>query len=296
MTDLPNSAPDPELAALVRHDVPPEEPMAPSAGPTAEPGIDAVPVVPVAAAVTYGETPARPRRRRSLAFRFGVSLVVGFLFAIGIGAGALYAWGQQYEGRILPNVRVGSTELGTLTREQAGAAIANAYGSLTTGQITLNGPDGKTTTISYADIGRGPNTSGLVDAAFAAGRQGEVLGGLIGAPRVAIRGVTIDSAVAYDHAKLAAAVETFSATIDQSPANASVSAGQSGTFSASPAREGRVVDKAALLSTLDQQLSALDAPASIAMAVPVVSETPAVTTASARPSWRPRIAWPPPWS
>ncbi|HTG41851.1 MAG TPA: hypothetical protein VK697_09600, partial [Methylomirabilota bacterium] len=127
--------------------------------PTYENGVDAVPVLPLAAAVTDGEPTARPRRRRSLALRFGVSFVLGVLLVVGAGVGVLYAWGQQYDGRVLPGVRVGSTELGGLTREQAAAEIANAYGSLATGQITLTGPDGRKTTISYADVGRGPDTS-----------------------------------------------------------------------------------------------------------------------------------------
>ena len=176
--------------------------------PTSEPDVDAVPVLPLAAAVTEVEPPARPRRRRSLALRFGVSFVLGFLLAIGIGAGVLYAWDQQYDGRVLPGVRVGSTELGGLTREQAGAAIATAYASLGDGQIELTGPDGQTTTVSYADVGRGPDTSALLDAAFAAGRQGDPLATLIGGPLVAIHGVTLDPAVAYDRDKLAAAVDT----------------------------------------------------------------------------------------
>ncbi|HLO35050.1 MAG TPA: VanW family protein, partial [Candidatus Deferrimicrobium sp.] len=225
--------------------------------------------------------PARPRRRRSLALRFGVSFALGFLLALGIGAGGLYAWGHQYDGRVLPGVRVGSTELGGLTREQAEAKIANAYGWLGTGQITLTGPDGQMTTISYADVGRGPDTSALLDVALAAGRHGEPLANLIGAPRAAIHGVTLDSAVAYDRDKLAAAVETLATTIDQTPADASVSGGQGGTFSVSPSKGGRAVDKAALLTALDQQLAALGTPASITMAVPVVSLAPAVATASA---------------
>ena len=93
--------------------------------------------------------------------------------------------------------------------------------------------------------------------------------------------MTIDSGVAYDHDKLAAAVDALATTIDQAPVNASVSAGLGGTFSASPAKGGRAVDKAALLTALDQQLAALGTPASITMAVPVVSLAPAVTTASA---------------
>ncbi|HZC32899.1 MAG TPA: VanW family protein [Candidatus Bathyarchaeia archaeon] len=249
--------------------------------PASEPGVDAVPDVPVAAAVTEDEPAAAPRRRRSLAFRFGASFVLGFLLAAGIGVGVLYAYGQQYDGRILPGVRVGSTELGGLTREQAEAKIANAYGSLATGQIRLTGPDGQMTTISFADVGRGPDTSALLDAAFAAGRQGGPLASLIGETRAAIHGVTLDSAVAYDRDKLAAAVATLATTIDQTPVDASVSSGQGGTFSATLAKDGRAVDKAALQTALDRQLATLGTPASITMAVPVVPLAPAVATASA---------------
>jgi len=147
-TAIETPAGDPELAALVRRDARPDEtdpPVAveepaqasegaaagdatPDAGAEAtpdpgadatDPAIDAVPVLPLAAAVTDVEPSARPRRRRSLALRFGVALVLGFLLAAGIGTGVLYAWGQQYDGRVLPGVRIGSTVLGGLTREQA---------------------------------------------------------------------------------------------------------------------------------------------------------------------------------
>ena len=270
MTDLPNAAAGPAAYAST-----------PDIETTSEPGVDAVPVLPVAAATTDGETLALPRRRRSLALRFGASFVLGFLLAAGIGAGVLYAWGEQYDGRVLPGVRVGATDLGGLTREQAGAKIANAYGSLATGQITLTGPDGRTTTISYADVGRGPDTSALVDGALAAGRPGGPLANLIGAPRAAIHGVTLDSAVAYDRDKLAAAVKTLATTIDRSPADASVSAGQGGTFNVSPANNGYAVDKSTLETALDRQLAALGTPESITMAVPLVTLEPAVATASA---------------
>jgi vancomycin resistance protein YoaR len=300
---------NPELAALVRPRVPadgdaslaataaaaestspdsdepapgePTDAAAVNTSPISEPGIDPVPVLPVAAAVTDGKPSARPRRRRSLALRFGVSFLLGLLLAVGIGVGALYAWGSQYDGRVLPGVRVGSTALGGLTREQAEAAITHAYGSLTNGEITLTGPDGHTTTVSYADLGRGPNTAAVLDAAFAAGRQGEPLANLISAPQAAIHGVTIDSAVAYDRDKLATVIETLAATIDQTPVDAAVSAGPGGTFSFSAAKDGRAVDQAALLTALDQQLAALGTPPSITMAVPVGTLTPTVATASA---------------
>jgi vancomycin resistance protein YoaR len=230
-------------------------------------------------AALESEPPAH--RSRRLLPRFVVAFFLGLIAVLAVGFGALYAWGQQYDGRVLPGVRVGSTELGGLTREQAAAELANAYGSLATGQITLTGPDGRMTTISYADVGRGPDTTALLDAALAVGRQGGPLASLIGAPRAAIHGVTLESAVAYDRGKLAAAVETLATTIDQTAADASVSVGQGGTFSVSPAKDGRAVDKATLQTTLDRQLAALGTPPSISMAVPVVSLPPAVATASA---------------
>jgi vancomycin resistance protein YoaR len=245
------------------------------------PGVDPVPVQPVAGVVSHDGPPARPGRRKSLALRFGVAFLLGILLALGIGAGALYAWGQQYEGRILPGVYVGSTDVGGLNREQAAAAIANAYASLGTGQVTITGPDGHQTTVNYADIGRGADTALLVEAALAAGRQGDFLANLISAPEVAIHGVTLDSVVAYDREKLVAAVEALDATIDEAPVDAFVSAGSNGTFSVSPAKDGRAVDEPALLATLDQQLSTLNTPSSITVDVPIDVLAPTVTTASA---------------
>ncbi|OGO59140.1 MAG: hypothetical protein A2V85_07185, partial [Chloroflexi bacterium RBG_16_72_14] len=284
MTDLTNTAADRAAdASTPDGETPAGDPE------LATPADDSAPAAPAAddtaqaseAGPAVGEPTARPRRRRSLALRFGVSFVLGLLLAAGIGAGALYAWGQLYDGRVLPGVRVGSTELGGLTREQAKAEIANAFGWLGTGQIELTGPDGQVTRISYADVGRAPDTTALLDAALAAGRQGQPLANLIGAPRAAIHGVTLDSAVVYDRDRLAAAVDTLATTIDQAPADASVSAGQGGTFSVSPAKDGRAVDKAALLTALDQQLASFGTAIVIDAGVPIVSLAPAVATASA---------------
>jgi vancomycin resistance protein YoaR len=249
--------------------------------PPSEPSVELEPVLPAAAATTHVEPAPKPRRRRSLALRFVVSFVLGFALALGIGTGVLYAWTQQYDGRVLPGVRIGGTDLGGLTRDQAQAEIARAYGSLGAGQITLKGPEGHTTIISYADVGRGPDTAALLDAALAEGRQGGPLANLIRAPRAAIHGVTLDSLVTYDRDKLTAAVEDLAATIDRAPANAYVSADARWIRTVSPATEGRAVDKAALLTALESQLARLETPASITIDVPLVSLAPTVTTASA---------------
>jgi vancomycin resistance protein YoaR len=224
---------------------------------------------------------AAPRRGRSLALRFGAAFVFGALLAGGVGVGALYTWGHQYDGRILPGVRIGTTDLGGLTRAEAEAKIASGYGWLGTGQITLTGPDGATATISYSDLHRRLDTSALLDAAMAAGHESEPLADLLSAPRAAIRGVTVDAAVAYDREELAKAIRVLALTIDRAPADATVSAGPAGTFRVTPSTIGRTVDQPALLATLDEQLTSQGTSASIATAVPVLSVAPALATTAA---------------
>ena len=300
MTDLPDPAPpsapaepqpgpaglvagDPELAALVRATAnAPTEP-APTGGAAPAAGVPDAPTLAQAAVSSPTGVVARPvaaPRHRGLALRFAFSFLVGVLLVVGVGGGALFAWGQQYDGRILPGVRVGTMDLSGLTREQAQAAIASAYASLGAGKIVLNDPAGQVT-ITYAEIARGPDTAAILNAALAAGRQGEPLADLIGAPQAALRGVTVPTAVTYDRAKLAAAVDALDATIDQPAVDASVVAAPDGTYSVVPATTGRTVDKAALLTSLDQQLTALGTPASITLDVPVVSVAPVVQTAAA---------------
>src|SRR4029079_6510191 len=105
MTDVPNSTPDdltpagdPELAALVRQDAPPDAADPSLAAVAADPELaalvrsdvpwddagsvfDTAPFLPLAADF---ETATPPRRRRSLAIRFGVAFVLGFLLTVGI--------------------------------------------------------------------------------------------------------------------------------------------------------------------------------------------------------------------
>ena len=74
-----------------------------------------------------GDAVAADADEKALAFRFGVSFVLGFLLAFGIGAGVLYAWGQQYDGRVLPGVRVGRslTQMTALPATYKGRPLAD---------------------------------------------------------------------------------------------------------------------------------------------------------------------------
>jgi vancomycin resistance protein YoaR len=224
--------------------------------------------------------PSPTGRGRRLAMRFALSFLLGVAVVVGIGAGALYAWGRQYDGRILPGVHTGSIDLSGLTPDEARTAIAAAYAHLAAGSIVLGAPSGEVT-IPEVAIGRGPDVGAILDAALAAGRQGAPLADLIDAPQAALRGVIVPEAVTYDRAKLAAAVDSLAATIDTPAVDATVTVATDGSFLPTAAKEGRLVDRAALLAALEPQLASLDAPDRITATVPVTTVAPVVTTDTA---------------
>ena len=59
-------------------------------------------------------------RRPSGRLRFAVAFIVGLLLATIVGAGAMYAYDQQYINRVLPGVRIGTVDLSGL--DEAAAA------------------------------------------------------------------------------------------------------------------------------------------------------------------------------
>jgi hypothetical protein len=149
-----------------------------------------------------------------MAAKFAIAFLLGVVLVVGVGSASLYAYGQQYTGRILPGVRAGGVDLSGLTPEAAATAIADAYASLGTGVMTLTGPDGEAT-IGYDEIGRRPDTDAMLAAALAAGRQGQPVADLIAAPQTALRGASVDAAVTYDPAALEATVADIARSIDR---------------------------------------------------------------------------------
>jgi len=229
--------------------------------------------------MTTEPVPASPGHRGpSMGLRFVIAFVLGVTLVVGAGGGALYAYGQQYTGRVLPGVSVADTDLSGLAPDAAVAALEAAYGSLGTGQVLLAGPDGELT-IGYAELGRGPDTSAMLGAALAAGRRGEGVVDLIGAPQTAIRGVTLEPAVTYDTARLTEAVDAVAEAIDRNPMNATLAVGDDWTYTTTPSVEGRVVDRAALAAAIEAAIGPLDAPAEVRLEVPFTTGAPAIETA-----------------
>ena len=74
-------------------------------------------------------------RRPSARLRFGVAFLVGLIPAMALGVGALYAYDQQYVGRVLPGVSVGDVDLSGLTEAEAERRRSQgAYASLGEGR------------------------------------------------------------------------------------------------------------------------------------------------------------------
>src|SRR5918995_6805932 len=160
-------------------------------------------------------------RRASPRLRFAVAFIVGLLLATVAGVGALYAYDQQYVGRVLPGVRVGAVDLSGLEPAAAAERLRDAYGSLSDGAITVKSPGGESS-ITFAEIGRGPDVDAMVAEALAVGREGNPVERIIADARTAIRGVTLQPRVTYDPDALAERIVAYADSLAREPVEASV--------------------------------------------------------------------------
>jgi vancomycin resistance protein YoaR len=220
-----------------------------------------------------------PERRPSMRVRFAVAFLAGLLAVLALGAGALYAYDRQYEGRILPGVHAGRVDLSGLTPSAAREQLAAAYGDLSRGEIVFSAAAGSKT-FSYADLGRHVDADALVSAAAAIGHAGGPLDRVIGNAKTALRGVSLEPQVTFDKAALAARVREVTASVAVPAVNASVTTTKTG-FVVTPGATGRTADADAIYAAAANSLGSIDAPSRIEVAVPVVDAEPALTTAEA---------------
>jgi vancomycin resistance protein YoaR len=212
--------------------------------------------------------------------RFGVAFAVGLVAVLLIGAGALYAYDRQFEGRILPGVRVGSVDLSGLTPEAARSELAATYGFLSDGRITLSGVETEQV-ITYAEIGRGPDIDALVAAAAAVGRGGSAIDRAVADARTALRGVVLDPLVVLDQDLLAQRVTGIVDSLRIEPVDSTVAIDDELHFEVVPGHVGRDADPAPVIQALGTALVRLDAPAQIKIDLGVHVQDPDVTAIEA---------------
>lgn len=219
-------------------------------------------------------------RRPSARLRFAVAFLVGLVITLGLGAGALYAYDQQYDGRILPGVQVGGVDLSGLTPGDARAKLDGAYHGLSEGRIVVAVPNG-TEVITYAEIGRGLDTDALVDETLAVGRGGSVIDRAVANTRTALHGVALAPRVRFDAEKLTSRIAAIADALRVKPVEASVAADDKLAFKVLSGSSGRTVDPAEVIQTVTQAIAQLDAPAEVPATMPVAVAEPDVTTAEA---------------
>jgi vancomycin resistance protein YoaR len=217
--------------------------------------------------------------RPSGRLRFALAFAAGLLLAAVVGAGALYAYDQQYVGRVLPGVRVGTVDLSGLEPARAGDRLRDAYGSLGDGEVVVRTAEGRTA-ISFADIARGPHIEAMVAEAMAVGREGNALERVIADARTALRGVTLHPRVTYDADALAERVVAYAESVDREPVEASVEKFES-SFVLHAAVAGRQADPAGTVEAMIADLGELDAPSTLTYVLPVRAIEPEITTAEA---------------
>jgi vancomycin resistance protein YoaR len=211
--------------------------------------------------------------------RFVVAFIVGLLLATVAGAGAMYAYDQQYIDKVLPGVSIGGVDLSGLDEAAAAERLRETYGSLGEGEIVLTTPAGDTT-ISYADIKRGPDIKAMLAEALAVGREGNAIERVIADARTAIRGVTLEPRVTYDADALAEEIVAYADSLARKPVDASVEKIEN-RFVVHAGVAGRVADPAVPVEAALADLGELDAPESLTYAVPVHLVEPEITTTEA---------------
>ena len=220
------------------------------------------------------------RRRPSARVRFAVAFLVGLLAALAVGVGAIYAYDQQYVGRVLPGVRIGGVDLSGMDRAAASDQLRQAYRAFGQGEVVISGPDGDRT-IAYADFGRGPDVEAMLDEAMAVGRDGTVVERVIADARTALRGVTLTPRMTYDPELLAKQIVAFADALAIEPKDAAVAVIDTTKFVVVPGGDGRLADPAPAIEAALAALGALDAPAALTYDLPVRTIEPEVTTAEA---------------
>lgn len=218
--------------------------------------------------------PVVPSNRRRVRPRaaFAGTTIITLVTAAAVLAGALVGYRASYDGRILPGVRVGVADLSGLAPDEAVSALDATYGHLGDGRVVLvtaaDDPE-----ITYAEVGRRPDTESLVAEALAVGRRGTDLEQALAMVHVALEGATLEPRLTVDREALASRVALALARLERDPVDATIAMGPRGPVT-TPARPGRTFDVDAARSAALAAVAPLDAPAEVVVDVPAIPVAP----------------------
>jgi vancomycin resistance protein YoaR len=214
--------------------------------------------------------------------------VIGFAAAFAAGTFATFfllvvvafGYSGSYANRILPGVHAGSVDLSGLTREEAIAKLQAGFAYLTQGEVTITTPVG-VTTITYQQIGRGPDAEAMVDAAMAVGHSGNPVADPASVIHAAAFGQGVPVVVRLDPAGLAQRIHQLVGTSSIPAKDAQVSV-KGGDFVVANSTAGYGVDEVEISKTIVDKLAQADAPADLQSGGSFVSLKPQVSDESAQ--------------
>ncbi len=221
-------------------------------------------------------TAQRRKRATRFALAFGLGAAASLVL---ISAVALTVLGA-YSNRVVPGVHVGSIDVSGLSRDQVVARLQAAYGYLGQGEVTVTTPVG-TATITYQEVGRGPNVEFMADAAMRIGHSGNPIGDAVYMLRSGITGQDIPVVVHVDPAALATRIRQLVDTSKVLPRDAQATV-QGGAFAVQPSAAGRGLDAKTLSSAILDRLTQPITPADFQAGGALVTLDPYISDGDAQ--------------
>jgi vancomycin resistance protein YoaR len=175
----------------------------------------------------------------------------------------------QYDGLIYPGVSAYGLALGGLTRDEANTALAKqfTYGS----QAVFTFRDGDHSwQMNAADLGVSFDSKQIADQAFALGRTGGLVRGLLDQWRAWVNGTALAPTIVYNQSRTTAFLQQIAATIDRPMKDATIMLAGT-TVTTTPSQVGRSVDVNATLGALRTVILNMNTGAEIRL---VIHDTP----------------------
>jgi vancomycin resistance protein YoaR len=220
------------------------------------------------------EPAAGAPRHPSAARRFGLAFALGILASLVLAAGSLAAYDAQHDGRILPGVRVGTTDLSGLDAEAATQALTTAYAPLGEGEVVLTAGE-STVRIPFAAFDRRVDVEAMVALAMAVGRSGSPVDRAVAEVRTAIDGIDLGPIVTYDAEALRGWITRNLTVLERRPTDGTIAMTEEGVET-TPAVWGRTYDPATVASQAEAAVAPIDAPAEIVIAAELQPVRPTI--------------------
>ena len=215
---------------------------------------------------------AVPRKGARVWPRLLIGFLVGLVLALSAAAAALLAWDLGYEGRVLPGIKVGTTDLSGLDRAGATAALEGAYGEYGEGRVVIHTIGGDLS-VPYSAFARRLDVDALVDRALQTGRNGSITDRAVGQVRLAVEGTTLTPTVSFDKPALRSAIAAALEPLEAPAVNALVGIDANGVRILH-SRPGRAFDIPAVQTGVLAVIGSVDAPPELPVDAPMIAIEP----------------------